>query len=64
MLLRTELTVILGVSVLRIFPTLRRLDDRWGVSGSAMTEAQHAVRLRWMQLLMGILMVMVVVDGG
>lgn len=50
--------MILGVSILRIFPTLRRLDDRWGVSGSAMTEARAAAVVLW-RLQLGM-----VNDGG
>jgi hypothetical protein len=40
---RPQLTIILGVTSSSIFPTLRDIEDRWGVSGSAMTEAHRRI---------------------
>ena len=38
-----QLTIILGITSSSIFPTLRDIEDRWGVSGSAMTEAWSVI---------------------
>ncbi|CAL1156399.1 unnamed protein product [Cladocopium goreaui] len=38
------LTIILGVTSSSIFPTLRDIEDRWGVSGSAMTEVIESIQ--------------------
>lgn len=35
----SQLTIILGITSTSIFPTLRSIENRWGLSGSAMTEA-------------------------
>lgn len=38
------LTIILGVTSTTIFPTLREIEDRWGVSGTAVTEVIEAIQ--------------------
>ncbi|CAJ1336364.1 unnamed protein product [Effrenium voratum] len=38
------LTVILGVTATTIFPTLRSIEDRWGVAGTAVTEVIEAIQ--------------------
>eukprot|EP00435_Cladocopium_sp_Y103_P022325 s425_g5.t1 len=38
------LTIILGITSSSIFPTLRDIEDRWGVSGSAMTEVIESIQ--------------------
>eukprot|EP00434_Breviolum_minutum_P022870 symbB.v1.2.020179.t1/scaffold1684.1/size105940/2 len=37
------LTIILGITSTSIFPTLRSIQNRWGLSGSAMTEVLEAI---------------------
>ena len=34
-----QLAIILGTTSARIFPTLREIEDRWGVAGTAVSEA-------------------------
>ena len=37
----SQLTIILGITSTTVFPTLRSIENRWGLSGSAMTEARE-----------------------